>query len=235
NADYSAVLRMRNVRWLIVIVTVVAALWLGAYLSAVFVPVLFALAMAYILNPLVVKLERKGVRRTRAVLLTFLLFIVVAGAVGTWFVASDVRDAQAVSGEVRNVVDDLRTNQSEWIAAWNESVPFEQLHLDPDDDPFTLAINEGAKQLFPQASEVETPEASAARAQMAGARAELLAAFQRADRNGDLVLTPDEIAGDEFSLLDADKNGSVSMNEWFVRFGATIPVADARALRPGMG
>ncbi len=235
NADYSAVLRMRNVRWLIVILTVVAALWLGAYLSAVFVPVLFALAMAYILNPLVVKLERKGIRRTRAVLLTFLLFIVVAGAVGTWFVASVVRDAQAVSGEVRTVVEDLRTNQSEWIAAWNEAVPIEQLHLDPDDDPFTLAINEGAKQLFPQASEVETPEASAARAQMAGARAELLAAFQRADRNGDLALTPDEIAGDEFKLLDADENGSVSMNEWFVRFGATVPVADARALRPGMG
>jgi hypothetical protein len=87
-ADYSEVLRIRNVQWLIVIAVIVAALLLGWYLSAVFVPLLVALAIAYILNPLVVKLQKKGLSRTKAVLLIFLLFIAASACIGTWFATS---------------------------------------------------------------------------------------------------------------------------------------------------
>ena len=80
-ADYSQLLRIRNVQWLIVIAAVVGALFLGYYLSAVFVPLLVAMAIAYILNPLVKGLEKRGVSRTRAVLLIFVAFLAASAAV----------------------------------------------------------------------------------------------------------------------------------------------------------
>jgi len=72
DADYSQVLRMLSVSYLIVISAVVGALVFGWYLSSIFVPLLIALALAYMLNPLVESLERRGVSRMRAVILLFL-------------------------------------------------------------------------------------------------------------------------------------------------------------------
>ena len=114
-ADYTQLLRIRNVQWLIVLAAVVGALLLGYYLSSVFVPLLVAMAIAYILNPLVVRLEKRGISRTRAVLLIFVLFIAISAAVGSWFVASVVRDVNAMSDQAGDVLADFRDNQDEWI------------------------------------------------------------------------------------------------------------------------
>src|SRR5690606_19578587 len=122
-ADYSQVLRMRNVQWLIVIGAVVGALLLGYYLSAVFVPLLVAMAVAYILDPLGQRLVKRGIKRSRAVLLIFIAFLAAGAAAGTWFTASVVSDVQSLSTPARGLWDDLRSNQEEWVASWIEMAP----------------------------------------------------------------------------------------------------------------
>lgn len=233
DADYGALLRMRNVRWLIVIAVIVAALWLGYHLSAVFVPLLVALATAYILNPLVVKLQKRGMSRPKAVLLIFLLFIASSAAIGTWMVSSVVADIQSLSSEGQKMLDKLKADQGKWVASWNKTVP-EKLRLDPDDDNFQKVADEVGERFFPTQSSVESPEASQARAQMVTARAELLSGFQRLDRNGDFLLQKEEIGDSELKAMDTGKDGTVSADEWFARFGATVPKADGRTVSDGV-
>ncbi|MCA8910513.1 MAG: AI-2E family transporter [Planctomycetes bacterium] len=230
-ADYTQLLRIRNVQWLIVLAAVVGALLLGYYLSSVFVPLLVAMAIAYILNPLVVRLEKRGISRTRAVLLIFVLFIAISAAVGSWFVASVVRDVNAMSDQAGDVLADFRDNQDEWIESWNASTP-ENLHLDPKEDPFGRVTDIAIEKLAPTGSQSESPEAASARADMAAARASLLANFQAVDANHDMVVSAEEIDADEFKHMDRDKDGKVTPNEWFVRFGATAPIEDGRTLSP---
>jgi predicted PurR-regulated permease PerM len=225
-ADYSQVLRIRNVQWLIVIAVIVGALALGYHLSAVFVPLLVALALAYILNPLVARLQKKGLSRTKAVLMIFLLFIAISACVGVWFTASIVRDVQGLSSQARELWDDFQENQDEWVASWNESVPVEQLRIDPTEGS---ASDQVVNSLFPSESKAESPEAGMARAQMATARADLLAAFQKLDASADLALDAKE-AGTEFEAMDTDASGRVTPSEWFVYFGASAPTPESRVV-----
>lgn len=231
NADYGAVLRMRNVRWLIVVAAIVGALLLGAHLSTVFIPLIVALSLAYILNPLVARLQKRGWSRARSVLTIFLLIMVLGAGGAALMGLSVIRDVRSMSEQARGLFDDFNAHQDEWIASWNEHVP-EKLRLDPRDDPVGKTSELVLNKLFPAESELETADRASARAHMATARADLLAGFQRADKDGNLALDKAEVAGDEHKIMDRDNNGSVSPDEWFTRFGATTPREDARTLTP---
>lgn len=95
--------RRRLVRWLIVSLGVAGLVSLAAYLEEVTTPFLFGLLLAYILDPLVAAAERRGVRRTAAVLVLFgLVLILCASALvaGSVFVARGVEDlAHTLVGE----------------------------------------------------------------------------------------------------------------------------------------
>ncbi|MBX3461208.1 MAG: AI-2E family transporter [Planctomycetes bacterium] len=231
DADYSQVLRMRNVRWLIVMAAVVGALILGWYLSAVFVPLLVALATAYILNPLVVKLQKKGISRTRAVLWIFIMFIVLGAAVGSWVALSVVRDVQEISAQAQDMWEDFKANKDEWVASYNEIVPGD-MQLDPKEDAIGKVGEAVVKELFPSASQVEEPERVAARAAMTSARADLLAAFQQVDKSGDMVLTPAEVDAQTFKAMDKDGDERVTTDEWFIYFGSSPPTTEGRGVSP---
>jgi predicted PurR-regulated permease PerM len=71
-----------------------------------------------------------------------------------------------------------------------------------------------------------------ARADMVSARSSLLANFQQLDANHDFVLTPGELDKAEFARIDNDKDGRIVPDEWFARFGAPLPVQDARTIPP---
>lgn len=231
DADYSQVLRMRNVRWLIVMAAVVGALILGWYLSAVFVPLLVALATAYILNPLVVKLQKKGISRTRAVLWIFVMFIVLGAAVGSWVALSVVRDVQEISAQAQDMWEDFKANKDEWVASYNEVAPGD-MQLDPKEDAIGKVGEAVVKELFPSASQVEEPERVAARAAMTSARADLLAAFQQVDKSGDMVLTPAEVDAQTFKAMDKDGDERVTTDEWFIYFGSSPPTTEGRGVSP---
>lgn len=231
DADYSQVLHMRNVQWLIVMAAVVGALLLGWYLSAVFVPLLVALATAYILNPLVVKLQKKGISRTRAVLWIFILFIVAGAAIGSWVVLSVVRDVQDLTAQAQDLWEDFSENKDEWIASYNEVAP-KDMRLDPSEDAVGKVGEAVVAELFPSASQVEAADKVSARAAMTSARAELLAAFQQVDKNGDMVLTGGEIDAETFKALDKNEDARVSTDEWFIYFGSSPPTAEGRGVSP---
>ena len=231
DADYSALLRMRNVRWLIVFGAVIAALLLGWYLSSVFVPLLVALATAYILNPLVGKLQKKGVSRTRAVLWIFLLFIVLSAAIGTWFVASIVRDVSQMGTQLGDLINKADEDQESWVASYNEFVPA-RMELDPAEVNLEAIFDVARAQLVTTRSQVETAEESSARASIAAARADLLVSFQRLDQNNDMQLSNTELTGATFAEIDANKDATVTTGEWFAHFGAAVPKSDSTTLTP---
>src|SRR5690606_17339925 len=125
---------------------------------------------------------------------------------------------QSLSTQARGLWDDLRSNQEEWVASWNEMAP-ESMRLDEKEDTFSQAGQYIVDSLFPTESQVEAPEATQARAEMAAARADLLASFQAADKSSDLALDASEIGAANVKLMDKDGGGSVSPDEWFVAFG----------------
>ena len=71
--------RRRLVRWGILAGLTASLLGLGFYLDQVANPLLIGLLLAYILNPVVEALERRGVSRGRSVGLLFSLVLVVLG------------------------------------------------------------------------------------------------------------------------------------------------------------
>lgn len=73
----------RPARWAFVAIFVLALLALGFYLSEVTNPLLLGLLLAYILNPLVEALERRGWSRNTSVLVLFGFVVIVFGGVVT--------------------------------------------------------------------------------------------------------------------------------------------------------
>lgn len=71
--------RRRLARWALVALFVLGLLGLGFYLSDVTNPLLVGLLLAYILNPLVEALERRGWSRNTSVLVLFAVVLVVVG------------------------------------------------------------------------------------------------------------------------------------------------------------
>lgn len=217
DADYSQVLRMRNVRYMIVIGAVVGALWFGWYLSAIFVPLLIALGIAYVLNPLVELLERRGVSRLRAVVLIFSAFIAVSVAAGTWFVVSLAKDVRNISTEIGGVLDDIENKQDEWVDAWNEAVPY--AHVNKGELTIDQVTGYLKEKLTPKRQAI-SPEEKQAAAESVNARAQLLAGFQRMDKDNSMFLEPSEMRLDTLRTYDTNKDGRVSPEEWFAHFGA---------------
>jgi predicted PurR-regulated permease PerM len=58
------------------------------YLGDIFLPVLIALILAYLLEPLVAPLERRGVNRSLAIFLVFAGFVILLAAVAEFYVSS---------------------------------------------------------------------------------------------------------------------------------------------------
>lgn len=218
DADYSQVLRMRNVRYLIVISAVVGALVFGWYLSSIFVPLLIALALAYMLNPLVESLERRGVSRMRAVILIFLAVVAASTAAGIWFVASLVKDVRSIISETDAVLSEFEGKQDEWVGQWNESAP-PWLNVDPE-ELTVRKLQEWVKDMVtPPRAETSPAERQAASAQ-ASAKASLLGSFQQLDKDASLTLDPGELKAGAITELDKNHDGKVSPEEYFARFGA---------------
>lgn len=66
----------------------VGGIALVCYLNTIFLPVIIALILAYLLEPLVLPLERRGVNRTLAIALVFIGFLVLFGGMALFLVAS---------------------------------------------------------------------------------------------------------------------------------------------------
>src|SRR5436853_411575 len=74
----------------LLVAIVIAVVWIGgdvvAFLQPILIPVAIAVILAYLLDPVVAYLARRGFGRTKAVLTIFLLIFLALGAFGAWIV-----------------------------------------------------------------------------------------------------------------------------------------------------
>ncbi|MCF6228440.1 MAG: AI-2E family transporter [Planctomycetes bacterium] len=229
DADYSQILGMRNVRWLIVFLAVIGALLFGWWLSDIFVPLLAAAGLAYILNPAVERIQRRGVARPRAVFWIFLCMLVSLIFIGSWFAASVVKDVQNMSAQVTDVLHDTKENSDKLVVGWNESVP-EFARVEGEDLSASVVTELAHEVLTSSASDIEDTNQLQAHASMATARAELLKSFQVLDADRDLKLSTSEIDEAELAIIDKNRDGYVGTSEWFLHFGVLESPSNKRVM-----
>ena len=98
-------------RWLLIAVLVVIAWWVLSYLAGVLGPILAALGIAYMLNPVLDRLVKRGVSRSvgaAILLVTFIGLVVLAISIA----------APAIADQLSDFVRDLPrmvTNLSTWV------------------------------------------------------------------------------------------------------------------------
>lgn len=132
--------RRRLVRWALVAVFVAGLLGFGFYLSDVTNPLLVGLLLAYILNPLVEALERRGWSRNTSVVVLFGLVLVATTGVSIFAAvkAADQIDdlRQVLSGERVIALDDpaLAPADRERLARGAELVRLDANHYFFDED-----------------------------------------------------------------------------------------------------
>jgi len=72
------------------VVTVASVIWVCAnligFLQPILIPVAIAAILAYLLDPVVTRMCRGGLGRTKAVVLLFLLVFVFLAALGSWII-----------------------------------------------------------------------------------------------------------------------------------------------------
>lgn len=108
------------------------------YLGSIFLPLFLAFVFAFLLDPLVAPLERRKVPRPLAIAIVFLLLIILAGGVGTFFVSS-------ITGEFQNV----RINLPAYAGRLYEVIPHQvKVYLDIETpDKVYSHIDRGLAQL----------------------------------------------------------------------------------------
>lgn len=74
----------------------VCAVTLIFALGSVFLPLFIAFILAFLLDPLVAPLERRGVKRSLAIAVVFTLFTILAGGLGAFFVSSVTEEFRSV-------------------------------------------------------------------------------------------------------------------------------------------
>src|SRR6266481_3631390 len=100
------------------IVTVGAVIWTGAniisFLQPILIPVAIAMILTYLLNPLVTKMSRGGLSRTKAVALLFAIGVVALGGLIAWLVptvsiqsANFAKEVPAYTERARDRIVDL--------------------------------------------------------------------------------------------------------------------------------
>jgi len=79
-----------------------AAVWILSYSGIVLTPLILAVVLSILLNPLVVMLERRGMNRTSAVVLVMVVLALLLGAALNFLSPVIAREFKALSGLVQN-------------------------------------------------------------------------------------------------------------------------------------
>jgi predicted PurR-regulated permease PerM len=112
-------LRRQIIFWVIVLAVFVIFLWL---FSAILLPFVAGMALAYFLDPVADKLERWGLSRTAAtsvILLTFVILLVLAFVIVIPLLATQAADfAEKVPGYVTSLQQLIADPNSELVPSW---------------------------------------------------------------------------------------------------------------------
>jgi len=164
--DYGAFMRRRNVRRIVTAIIAILALIFCFWLSAIFIPLLVALLIAYVLNPAVVWIEGRGASRKKAVATVFILFFALVVAILALVIPAMVQnigqftdllgDEEAINGYIKTLV-----------GYWNQHTPVPSWHVDPDQINASTMINEFIGDQG-KATAASTSEATASALDVAG-------------------------------------------------------------------
>lgn len=102
----------RLVRLLFNGVLLIGLLWLLNYLSDVLLPFAIALSMAYFINPVVVKIERRTNHRGLAVALSFVLFLFIFALGMTYVVPKVIGEVRDMAELLQKITQETNLNEA---------------------------------------------------------------------------------------------------------------------------
>ena len=157
------------------VVTVAAVIWVFAnlvsFLQPILIPVAIAAILAYLLDPLVTRMCRGGLGRTKAVVLLFLLVFVGLVALGTWLVPMISMQSASFAKELPSYTQKARDQIVDVIYRYNRTFGVPAGSRGKVASPTTSLVNWllGSPTPHPQPSATAAPAAPVAPTPEAGA------------------------------------------------------------------
>jgi len=111
-------------RWLWVAALIVAVIWLLWRLRGVMLPFYLAAGIAFLLNPLVDKLERKGWKRGYGVALTLLILLLVLVAIGLNLIPHLWGNVQDLSNNYGLLTEKFQNLYGDWLLRAQQVFPW---------------------------------------------------------------------------------------------------------------
>jgi predicted PurR-regulated permease PerM len=107
------------------IVIAASAVWLSAklisFLQPILIPVAIAVILAYLLDPLVTKMSRRGLSRTKAVLLIFAVAFVAFGGLMSWLVPTISMQSASFARELPEYTQRARDRIVDLVVRYNRA------------------------------------------------------------------------------------------------------------------
>jgi predicted PurR-regulated permease PerM len=111
-------------RWLWVAALIAAVIWFLWRLRGVLLPFCLAAGIAFLLNPLVDKLERKGWKRGYGVALTLFILLLALVAIGLNLVPRLWGNIQDLSGDYGLLTQKFQSLYGDWLARAQQTFPW---------------------------------------------------------------------------------------------------------------
>jgi predicted PurR-regulated permease PerM len=111
-------------RWLWVAALIAATIWLLWRLRGVMLPFYLAAGIAFLLNPLVDKLERRGWKRGYGVALTLLILLLLLAAIGLNLFRPLWGNIQDLSGDYGLLMQKFQSLYGNWLARAQQAFPW---------------------------------------------------------------------------------------------------------------
>jgi predicted PurR-regulated permease PerM len=111
----------------VLVVIAASAIWVAAnliaFLQPILMPVAIAVILAYLLDPLVTRISRGGLGRTKAVLLIFALAFVAFGAFMAWLVPTISMQSASFARELPGYTQTARDRIVDLVVQYNRAFP----------------------------------------------------------------------------------------------------------------
>jgi predicted PurR-regulated permease PerM len=167
--------------FVVFLVTIVGAvIWIGAniisFLQPILIPVAIALILAYLLDPLVTKMCKGGLDRTKAVVLIFAIIVLALGGLVAWIVPTISMQSANFAKELPSYTQKARDRIVDLIFRYDRAFGMPSSARGKSEVPTTSFVNWLLGSPAPRAQATATPSPAATPApEMAASPSEVIA------------------------------------------------------------
>ena len=167
--------------FVVFLVTIVGAvIWIGAniisFLQPILIPVAIALILAYLLDPLVTKMCKGGLDRTKAVVLIFAIIVLALGGLVAWIVPTISMQSANFAKELPGYTQKARDRVVDLIFRYDRAFGMPSSARGKSEVPTTSFVNWLLGSPAPRAQATATPSPAATPApEMAASPSEVIA------------------------------------------------------------